>query len=80
MMVSGGPHNVHFDRSQIPSGAEAQLQANMPDRQGDLISPMFMNEGESYTVSFANLPAGTYHYVCDPHLALGMVGNVIVQQ
>jgi plastocyanin len=80
LMVSGGPHNVHFQRDQIPQGAEGQLSANMPDKQGDLMSPMFMNEGESYTVSFANLPAGTYHYVCDPHLALGMVGNVIVQQ
>ena len=78
MMVSGGPHNVAFQNVAEP--AKAQLSANMPNQLGELSSPMFMNPGEEYTVSFAGIPAGTYDYVCTPHLALGMTGKVTVTQ
>lgn len=78
MMVSGGPHNVAFQN--VPEAAKAQLSANMPNQLGELSSPMFMNPGEEYTVSFAGIPAGTYDYVCTPHLALGMTGKVTVTQ
>ena len=76
--VSGGPHNVAFQN--VPEAAKAQLSANMPNQLGELSSPMFMNPGEEYTVSFAGIPAGTYDYVCTPHLALGMTGKVTVTQ
>lgn len=76
-MVSGGPHNVHFD--QPNSAGTAQLTANMPNQAGAMISPMFMNPNESYTVSFANVAPGDYGYVCDPHAALGMRGKITVQ-
>lgn len=79
VFVSGGPHNVAFDANGIPSGAQAQLSANMPNQQGPLSSPMMMNVNEEYTVSFAGLPAGTYNYVCTPHLAMNMKGVVTVQ-
>jgi plastocyanin len=78
VMVSGGPHNVAFQN--VPEPAKAQLSANMPNQLGELSSPMFMNPGEKYTVSFAGIPAGTYDYVCTPHLALGMTGKVTVTQ
>lgn len=78
VMVSGGPHNVAFQN--VPEAAKAQLSANMPNQLGELSSPMFMNPGEEYTVSFAGIPAGTYDYVCTPHLALGMTGKVNVTQ
>lgn len=78
VMVSGGPHNVAFQN--VPDAAKAQLLANMPNQASELSSPMFMNPGEEYTVSFAGIPAGTYDYVCTPHLALGMTGKVTVQQ
>jgi plastocyanin len=79
LMVSGGPHNVAFDANGIPSGAQTQLSANMPNQQGPLSSPMMMNANEEYTVSFAGVPAGTYNYVCTPHLAMNMKGVVTVQ-
>ena len=78
-MVSGGPHNVAFDPQGIPSGANAQLDANMSDKMAELSSNMKTNPGESVTVSFANLPAGTYNYHCTPHLAMGMKGTITVQ-
>jgi plastocyanin len=79
VMVSGGPHNVQFDASGIPAGAQTQLSANMPRQATPLGSPMMMNPNEDYTVSFAGVPAGTYNYVCTPHLAMNMRGTVTVQ-
>lgn len=79
VMVSGGPHNVAFDANGIPSGAQTQLSANMPNQQGPMSSPMMMNANEEYTVSFAGVPAGAYNYVCTPHLAMNMKGVVTVQ-
>ena len=79
LMVSGGPHNVQFDANAIPSGAQTQLSANMPNQATPLGSPMMMNANEEYTVSFAGVPAGAYNYVCTPHLAMNMKGVVTVQ-
>src|SRR5205085_12083608 len=78
-MVSGGPHNVAFDPQGIPAGSSAQLDANMSDKMAELSSNMKANPGDAITVSFANLPAGTYNYHCTPHLAMGMKGAITVQ-
>ncbi|HEY7233964.1 MAG TPA: plastocyanin/azurin family copper-binding protein [Gemmatimonadaceae bacterium] len=78
-VVSGPPHNVSFYADSIPTGAEAQLAANMPNPMSPLTSPLFNNPGESYTVSFAGVPKGTYKFFCTPHQALGMHGQVTVQ-
>ena len=79
VMVSGGPHNVAFDPAVIPADVKPQLSANMPNQQGELSSPLFMNAGESYTISFANVKAGAYPYHCTPHLAMNMKGTITVQ-
>jgi plastocyanin len=78
-MVSGGPHNVAFDPAVIPADVKPQLSANMPNQQGELSSPMFMNAGESYTISFAGIKPGAYPYHCTPHLAMNMKGTITVQ-
>jgi plastocyanin len=78
-MVSGGPHNTTFWADSIPSGAQATLAANMPTPMAPLTGPLLMNPNQTYTVSFANVPAGTYKYYCTPHLALGMKGVIQVQ-
>ena len=79
IMISGGPHNVAFDPANVPDDVEAQLSANMPNQMMPLSSPMFMNPNEAYTVSFANVKAGKYDYVCTPHLAMWMTGSVTVE-
>ena len=77
-MVSGGPHNVAFQN--VPAAAKPQLMANMTDQSsGELSSKMFMQPNESMTISFANVAAGKYDYVCTPHLAMGMKGSITVQ-
>lgn len=79
VMVSGGPHNVAFDPAVIPADVKSQLSANMPNQQGELSSPLFMNAGESYTISFANIKPGAYPYHCTPHLAMNMKGTITVK-
>ena len=77
VMVSGGPHNVDF--SQGAGNATNVLTANMPNQMTPLSSPYFTNAGESYTVSFANVPGGSYEYICTPHAAMNMFGKITVQ-
>jgi plastocyanin len=78
-MVSGGPHNVAFDAATVPADVQAQLDANISEKMGQLSSALKMNPGETITVSFANIKAGKYPYHCTPHLALGMKGEITVQ-
>ena len=83
--VSGGPHNVAFNTE--PDAAKAQLDANMPaatsagagPKLGQMSSPLLIAPNDTYTISFAGLPPGTYDFNCTPHLALGMKGELIVQ-
>jgi plastocyanin len=77
IMVSGGPHNVAF--LDTPAAAQAQLSANMPTQMKELTSPMMMTPNETYTISFGNVPAGTYNYHCEPHAAMGMKGSIKVE-
>lgn len=79
LMISGGPHNVAFDAATVPADVKDQLNANISEKMGDLSSAMKMNAGESITVSFGNIKAGTYPIHCVPHLAMGMKGVVTVQ-
>lgn len=77
-MVSGGPHNVAFQN--VAAGAKAQLVANMPNQEmGELSSKMYMNPNEGFTMSFGNVAAGKYDYVCTPHIAMNMKGSITVQ-
>lgn len=79
IMVSGAPHNVAF-QNVTNAAAKAQLDANMPgQKMGELMGPMIMAPNEAYTISFANVPAGKYDYVCTPHLAMNMRGVVTVE-
>lgn len=77
--VSGGPHDVTFWSDSIPAGVATQLNANMPNVMAPLTGPLLTTPNETYTVSFAGLKPGVYHYYCTPHLALGMTGTITVQ-
>lgn len=79
VMVSGGPHNVDF--SAIGNAAaKSQIDANMTGtKMGVASSQLVMQPNEAITVSFANVPAGTYEYICTPHIAMNMKATVTVQ-
>jgi plastocyanin len=76
--VSGLSHNVAFLKDSIPPGAEAVLDAQMKDGPQPLSTNMIADGGQ-VEISFANAPAGTYHYICIPHLPMGMKGTITVQ-
>jgi plastocyanin len=78
VLVSGGPHNVRFEPAGIPHGSAAGLASTMPNQVSPFQSPMLMNEGEEYTMSFADVPTGVYRYVCAPHLPFNMRAKVTV--
>jgi len=79
--VTGGPHSVGFDPAKIPPAVQPQLGANMPGdhSMGPLEGPMLLQPNETYVISFAKIPAGSYDFHCTPHLALGMKGVITVQ-
>lgn len=79
LMISGAPHNVAFEN--VPDAVRAQLDANIPEaeKQGELQTRYYQTEGEEVTISFANIPAGEYPYVCVPHAAMNMRGVITVQ-
>lgn len=77
--VTGGPHNIAFDPSQIPADVQAQLNANMPNTTSPLTGPLLTQPNETYTISFAKIKPGTYEGHCVPHLALGMKISITVQ-
>lgn len=77
--VKGGPHNIAFDEATFPAAAKAQMSANMPESNGSLSGKMLVTDGEAYTVSFGNVPAGTYEGVCTPHAAMNMKIKITVQ-
>jgi len=77
--VSGGPHNVVFDKDHIPAGAQEVLNKAMARRQGDLMGPFLTQPHEKYSISFAGAPKGKYGFYCLPHRALGMTGTITVE-
>ena len=78
-LVSGPPHNVVFWSDSIPKGAAAPLAKGMPKTVDKLTGPFFLEQGDTYVVSFAGAPAGRYRYYCTPHLALGMAATIVVK-
>jgi len=77
--VSGGPHNIAFWQDSIPAGAATALNANMKNTVDNLSGAFLTQPNESYDVSFANAPTGTYKGYCTPHLTLGMKIEIRVQ-
>jgi plastocyanin len=51
----------------------------MDNPPAELNSPMLLNIGDEFTMSFANVPSGTYSYICTPHLAMGMTGTITIR-
>jgi plastocyanin len=77
--VTGGPHDVAFDPAQIPAAVKPQLSANMPNQMSDLAGPLLIKPNDTYTISFAKIPPGTYEAHCTPHLAMNMKQTITVQ-
>jgi plastocyanin len=77
--VSMSPHNVSFDAAALSPAAKAALLANMPSQDLGELSGKILNDKDTYTISFANVPPGTYEAICTPHLAVGMKMKITVK-
>ena len=84
--VSGGPHNVAFDRATIPAEVKPVLSANMANQIDELWGPLMNEPNAAYTISFAGVRPGRYAIFCVPHMydkngnvATGMKGTIIVR-
>ncbi len=77
--VSGGPHNIAFWADSIPKGADVVIAAALPNSIDKLSGQFLTQANETYDVSFANAPVGTYGGFCVPHVGLGMKIKITVQ-
>jgi plastocyanin len=77
--VSGGPHNVEFDRGTVPVEAIGPLSAAMANELGNLSSEMVSAVDSAVTIVFEDVPSGTYRFFCTPHIGKGMTGAVTVR-
>ena len=64
------PHNVEFVRNGMPDGS---------DLEDVIASPYMMKQGDTYEVKIdEGFRNGTYNFVCEPHVSLGMTGSITV--
>lgn len=66
-VLQSGVHNASFPAAKNPSGVK------LPEA-----SPYLQAPGQTYEFTVEQ-PAGEYHFQCDPHVALGMVGTMTVE-
>jgi plastocyanin len=78
-LAVSGSHNVGFWIDSVPKGAVDLLRKAMPDTIEPLLGKRIPTKGDSYVVTFGNMPKGLYRYYCKPHLKKGMVGTVTIQ-
>ncbi|HEY8106391.1 MAG TPA: plastocyanin/azurin family copper-binding protein [Gemmatimonadales bacterium] len=75
---SGSPHNVTFEEKGLSPAARDALDAAMPNRTGELSSPVLDRPGAEYRIVVPALPAGRYPFFCTPHRVYDMRGELIV--
>lgn len=64
------PHNVEFVKNTAPAGV---------DLGNRWVGAYLTARGETYTVTIDDrFAAGSYDFICSPHLALGMKGKLVV--
>jgi plastocyanin len=78
-VASGAPHSVVFEGGGLSTGVRAALNAAMPNRSGDLSSPLLTATGKEYRVVVPQIPAGAYPFYCLVHRAYDMRGMLTVK-
>ncbi len=80
---SGPPHNVQFLGDETLEGANdflVQAYAGDAAKIGPMSGRLLTQIGDTYEITFAGAPTGTYDYTCTPHQALGMNGTLTVEE
>lgn len=76
--VSGTPHSIVFEASNLSAPAHEALNGAMPRRAGDLSSPLLSPVGAEYRIVVPSLAPGRYEFFCLPHRAYDMRGTLQV--
>ena len=78
-LTNGAPHSIVFEAAGLTRTGREALNAAMPDRAGDLSSPLLTENGTEYRMTVPTLPAGTYRFFCLPHRAYDMRGELRIR-
>jgi plastocyanin len=78
-VVSGAPHSVVFEGEGLSPGVRGAFNTAMPNRSGDLSSPLFTAAGADYRMVVPQVPSGTYSFYCLPHRAYDMRGSLTIR-
>ncbi len=78
-VVSGPPHSVVFEGEGLSPGVRGVLNNAMPNRSGDLSSPLLVSSGAEYRIIVPQVPPGTYPFYCLPHRAYDMRGQLTIK-
>lgn len=76
---SGPPHSVVFEGEGLSPGVRGVLNNAMPNRSGDLSSPLLVAPGAEYRMIVPQVPPGTYPFYCLPHRAYDMRGQLSIK-
>ncbi len=78
-VVSGAPHSVVFEGKDLGPAARVALNSAMPNRSGDLSSPLLTTSGTEYRMTVPQVPPGQYPFYCLPHRAYDMRGTLTIK-
>jgi plastocyanin len=78
-VVSGAPHSVVFEGKDLSPGVRGAFNNAMPNRAGDLSSPLLTASGTEYRMTVPQVPAGAYPFYCLPHRAYDMKGTLTIK-
>jgi plastocyanin len=78
-VAAGAPHSVVFEPAGLSSATIVALNSAMPERTGQLSSPLLTATGKEYRMVVPEIPAGRYSYYCLPHRAYDMRGALVIK-
>jgi plastocyanin len=78
-VVTGGPHSVVFEGQGMSAGVRGAFNTAMPNRSGELSSPLLTAAGAQYRMVVPQVAAGDYPFYCLPHRAYDMRGRLTIR-
>jgi plastocyanin len=78
-VASGAPHSVVFEGEGLSPGVRGAINTALPNRSGDLSSPLLTATGKDLRFVVPQIPPGTYRFYCLPHRAYDMRGELRVK-
>jgi plastocyanin len=78
-VVSGAPHSIVYEAEGLSPGVRGAFNSSMPERSGDLSSPLITASGGEYKMTVPQVPPGRYRFYCLPHRAYDMRGALTIK-